>query len=96
MASGLTHKHKPRMEMPAKDKHSSLLQIFVNYVGKKFYNIGSMLSFQLILHSAQLAASYYDWRRDDEDRECFGEKTSKLLARYFVEPFHKLKMPMLN
>jgi hypothetical protein len=74
MTSRLTHKHKPRMEMPGRDKHSSLSQTFVNYVCKNFYNIGSMLSFQLILHSAQLAASYYDWR-DAEDRECFGEKT---------------------
>ncbi len=29
----------PRLERTAKDKHSSLLRTFVNYGGKKFYNI---------------------------------------------------------
>ncbi len=40
LAPGLTCKHQIRLESPARDKHSSLLDTFVNYVRKKFYNIG--------------------------------------------------------
>jgi hypothetical protein len=36
----LSHKHLIRLAMLAKDKHSGLLQAFVNYGQKKFYNIG--------------------------------------------------------
>jgi len=35
---GLTRKHKTRL---ARDKHSSLLQVLLNYGCKKFYNIGT-------------------------------------------------------
>jgi hypothetical protein len=35
---GLTHKHRTRLERRAKDKHSSLLQQFINYSCKEFYN----------------------------------------------------------
>jgi hypothetical protein len=38
--SGLTCKHKTRLERLAKDKHSSLLRKYVNYGCKKFYNTG--------------------------------------------------------
>ncbi len=41
IGTGLTHKHKTRMEKFARDEHSSLLRTFVNYRHKKFYNIGS-------------------------------------------------------
>ncbi len=37
---GKASKHLTRLERLAKDKHSSLLQAFVNYDRKKFYNIG--------------------------------------------------------
>ncbi len=36
MAPGLTYKHNDRLESLTMDKHSSLLQIFVNYDCKKF------------------------------------------------------------
>ncbi len=39
-ALGLAHKQQTRLEKFARDKHSSLLQKFVNYEQKKFYNIG--------------------------------------------------------
>ncbi len=39
-APGLAHKQSTSMERLAKNKHSSLLRIFVNYGQKKFYNIG--------------------------------------------------------
>ncbi len=32
-------KPQPMLERPAREKHSSLLQKFINYVRKKFYNI---------------------------------------------------------
>jgi hypothetical protein len=35
-ASGLTHKHKIRLERAARDKHSNLLQKSVNYGVKSF------------------------------------------------------------
>jgi hypothetical protein len=38
--SCLTLKQKTRLERLARDKHSSLLQEFVNYGRKKLYNIG--------------------------------------------------------
>jgi hypothetical protein len=38
--SWLTYKHKTRLVMLARDKHSSLLQTFINYRRTKFYNIG--------------------------------------------------------
>ncbi len=37
---GLTQKNYTKVERPAKDKHSSLLRTFVNYVHTTFYNIG--------------------------------------------------------
>jgi hypothetical protein len=39
VGSGLTCKHYTRLERLARDKHSSLLQKFVTYGRKKFYNI---------------------------------------------------------
>jgi hypothetical protein len=38
-APGLSHKHYTRLEKLAGDKDSCLLQKFVNYRNKKFYNI---------------------------------------------------------
>ncbi len=35
---GLTHEHQTRLERLAKDKHSSLLQQFINYICKEFCN----------------------------------------------------------
>ncbi len=40
-ALGLIHNHQTRLEMPARDKHSSLIQTFVNYGSKKTYSMGS-------------------------------------------------------
>ncbi len=40
VSSILIHNHWTRLERLARDKHSSLLQKFVNYGQKKFYNIG--------------------------------------------------------
>ncbi len=42
-ALGLIHKHSIRLERLARDKHSSLLRIFINYGHKFFYNIGPEL-----------------------------------------------------
>ncbi len=36
VALGLNHKHLTRLERPAKDKHSSLLQTVINWVCKSF------------------------------------------------------------
>ncbi len=38
---GFTHKHWSKWEMPARDKHYSLLWTLINYDRKKFSNIGS-------------------------------------------------------
>ncbi len=38
VSSGLTHKHW--LERLTKDKHSSLLQLLINYGSKQFYNFG--------------------------------------------------------
>ncbi len=43
---GLNHKQQTKQEKIAKDKHSSLLQTFVNYGCKKFYNIGAWKRFK--------------------------------------------------
>jgi hypothetical protein len=40
-APGFSHKYYNRMERPARDKHSCLLQTFVNYRSKNFYNLES-------------------------------------------------------
>jgi hypothetical protein len=40
VGSSLTHKHQTKLERLSSDKHSSLLQKFVNYSYKKIYNIG--------------------------------------------------------
>ena len=37
-ASGPSHIHKTGLEIPAEDKHSSLLQKFVDHGRKKLYN----------------------------------------------------------
>ncbi len=42
-ASGLSHKHWPRLENLVRGKHSGLLQKLVTYSRKKFYNIGPWL-----------------------------------------------------
>jgi hypothetical protein len=44
VALGLAHKQKTRLERLAWLSHFSLLQKFVNYVRKKFYNIGPGIS----------------------------------------------------
>ncbi len=40
VSSGLSHKHKARMKRLVSEKCSGLLQTFVNYARKMFYNIG--------------------------------------------------------
>ncbi len=40
LSPGLTYKQKTRLRRCDGDKHSSLLRMFVNNGGKKFYNIG--------------------------------------------------------
>jgi hypothetical protein len=40
-ASGLSHKYLTKLERPAGDKHSSLLQMFVNYGCKSFITLGT-------------------------------------------------------
>jgi hypothetical protein len=40
VGSRLTHKYLTWLKRLARDKHNSLLQTFVNYSRKKFYNIG--------------------------------------------------------
>jgi hypothetical protein len=40
VGSYLTQKHLNKLERFARDKHSSLLQIFINHGCKKFYIIG--------------------------------------------------------
>ncbi len=40
-APGPTHKHFTRLERPARDKHSKLLQTFVNYYRKTFCILGT-------------------------------------------------------
>ncbi len=40
LSSSLAYKQQTRLEWIARDKHSSLLQKFVNYGQKKFHNIG--------------------------------------------------------
>ncbi len=40
VCSGITRKHKTRLERLARDKRSCLLQKLINYGCKKFYNIG--------------------------------------------------------
>ncbi len=39
-APGLTIKYKTKLESPARGKHSRILETFVNYGCKMFYNIG--------------------------------------------------------
>ncbi len=39
IGSGLTQKHRTRLEKNASDKHSNLFQKSENYGHKKFYNI---------------------------------------------------------
>jgi hypothetical protein len=43
-APGLAHKQLTRLERLAKDEHSSLLQNFVTYSHKKFYNIVPLIN----------------------------------------------------
>ncbi len=40
VGSGLTNKHQTRLEKLARNNHVSLLQKFINYSRKNFYNIG--------------------------------------------------------
>ncbi len=40
VGSCFTNKYQTRLERLSRDKHSGLLRTFVNYVRKKFYNIG--------------------------------------------------------
>ncbi len=42
-AWALNWKHKNRLLKFARNKHSSLLRIFVNYGWKKFYNIAALI-----------------------------------------------------
>jgi hypothetical protein len=46
VGSGLTPEHWAKLERPAGDKRSNLLQTFVNYCPKKFYNIGPWWPFR--------------------------------------------------
>jgi len=39
-APSLTHQHETKLERPARDKHSSLLDTFVNYRCKRFMTLG--------------------------------------------------------
>ncbi len=48
LAPGLIHKHYTRLERPARDKHSSLVQTFVNYGRKKFYKVGPLSLFDAV------------------------------------------------
>ncbi len=38
LAPGLTNKRQNRLERPARDKHTSFYETFINYDNKKFYN----------------------------------------------------------
>jgi hypothetical protein len=44
-ASVLTRKYQTSLKRPARDKHSSILRLFVNYVLKFFITLGSGASF---------------------------------------------------
>jgi hypothetical protein len=71
-----------RLEKPARDKHSCLLQKFVNYKRKKFYNIGP--SSKEIVHKSgpppieQLAPEFSALKLDHKlDTSPAGRKTSR-------------------
>jgi len=49
VGSRLTHKHLPKLKRFAWNKHSSLLETFVKYKRKKFYNIASWRRVDMIL-----------------------------------------------
>ncbi len=54
VVSGFTRKHQTELERLARDKHSSLLQTFVNYGCEKFYKIGggwSISAFNVFIKS---------------------------------------------
>ncbi len=52
VCSGLTCKHKTRLQRLARDKHSSLSQTFINNICKKLYNIVSCEEFSyFFLHN---------------------------------------------
>ncbi len=69
-----TYKHCTILEKLAKDKHSSLIQKFITYANKTFYNIGSRVPYYrrdpkyLTLHGTvkapqqELASSEALWR----------------------------------
>ncbi len=40
LSASLTHKHQTKLENLASDKHSSLLQVLVNYGRKSFMTLG--------------------------------------------------------
>jgi len=40
LAPGLNHKHWTRLERLARDRYSSSLHTYSNYINKKFYNFG--------------------------------------------------------
>jgi hypothetical protein len=40
LSPGFTHKNYTWLESLSREKHSSILETFVNYGCKKFYNIG--------------------------------------------------------
>jgi hypothetical protein len=44
VSSGLTHKHKSRLEQPARNKHSSLLGPFICYEKNKVFLILPLIS----------------------------------------------------
>jgi hypothetical protein len=45
VGSCLTHKHRTRLERPARDKHPRFFGKFINYGHKKFCNIGPWWQF---------------------------------------------------
>ncbi len=53
VGSGLPHKHRARLERFIRDKHTSMLQTFVNYNWKRFYNIGpfTLKHFTAVIYS---------------------------------------------
>ncbi len=54
LRSSFTREHQTRLEKLARDKHSSLLQKFITYGRKKFYNIGNWSFHQLAIFSAEI------------------------------------------
>ncbi len=54
VGSGLTHKHKTRLEMFDRDGHSNLLQIYVKYGRKIFKTLGLDVVFTTLYYLRNL------------------------------------------